>query len=109
MPEASVIASEATVPGLEAVRVLLHAASRTGGFGGGGGGGGRHALATAATITAANPTATLRTRGEPTQVPDWRPHDTATSRGTNDDRGTDSVDAVAERSVDDGRPHRGVV
>src|SRR3954469_12785138 len=61
MPEASVIASEATVPGLAAIRVLLHAASSTGGFGGGGGGGGRHALATAATITAANPTATLRT------------------------------------------------
>ena len=52
MPDASVIASDATVPGLDAIKVFAHAASSTGGFGGGGGGGAWHAPTAAATATA---------------------------------------------------------
>src|SRR6187551_774133 len=52
-PDASLIASDTTMPGVDPTSVCAHAAASTGGFGGGGGGGGRHAEATAATASAA--------------------------------------------------------
>src|SRR6478736_4158546 len=77
IPEASLIASDARMPGADPTKVCAHAAASTGGFGGPGGG--RQADASTATASAANPVATrrrerLRMRGEPTEVPDCRPH-----------------------------------
>src|SRR3954468_2715763 len=78
IPEASRIASDTTMPGVDPMSVCAHAAPSTGGCWGGGGG--RHADASSATASAATTTPrTLRMRAEPTEVPDWRPHDTPVS------------------------------